>query len=113
MPFYFGAPYAPAEIWRHLENYTPTFYQNTVAKGVNVWVNIVNYVGRGVLISISNRLNLARDYRMAIDGGAFQTFTMGAELGLSFFIGFGTSIQVQHNRTVASGVSSLCVVLQE
>ena len=114
MPFYFASPYAPAEIWRNLETYNPTPYEDGQAAGPIAYFNIVNYVGRGILISIQNRVNIGRNYRMSVDGGAFiGPFQLTADDSITVLVGFTTSIQVQHQRTGATGADSICWVLQE
>ena len=113
MPFYFGAPYAPAAFWRHLEAYTPVRYGDAAGAGVLQWRDIVNYVGRGMVTTLSNFHTIARNYRMSIDGGAWILFSLTNTEIVTKVISFGTSIQIQHERTVASGVHSTCWVLQE
>ena len=113
MPFYFGSPYAPAAFWRYLEAYTSAWYQDTIGAGALQWRNIVNYVGRGVLMSVSSWVNPAVNFRMSVDGGAWILFTLENGEMIPTMTGFATSINVQHQRKVITGVLGKCWVLQE
>lgn len=112
MPFYFASPYAPADIWRFLEAYNPTPYAHTIGAGVLQWMDIINVVGRGHVVSLVNMNNgvLATNYRMSVDGGAWILFSLGWEMPITMNAGFAVSMRLQHQRTVAQGVDSLAWV---
>jgi len=113
LPFYFGSPYAPAAFWRHLEAYTPIQYVDTIGAGAMQWRNIANYVGRGIVTSIANFINPARNFRMSVDGGGWINFVMENGEVFNPMVGFDTSIQIQHQRTVAAAVNGHVWLIHE
>ena len=113
MPFYFGSPYAPAAFWRHLEAYTPIRFGDAAGAGVLQWRNVVNYAGRGMVTTLRNFHVNSVAYQMSIDGGGWIAFSLHNDEIVTKVTSFSTSIQIQHQRTVAQAVDSSCWVLHE
>jgi len=108
VPIIYGL--GPREVWRGLENYVPVFAVAGIPGGGGV--DVVNYVGRGILMSAQHAVGANPvATRIDIDG---ITIVNSADVPESsaFFIGFNTSLYV---RMTSGGVGggALVVYLHE
>ena len=93
------------DTWRGLENYVPAIAQAGIPGGGGV--DVVNYAGRGILMS-TNWSPAAAPVIVRVDIDGVTILNAAAPESMAFFIGFTVSLYV---RMVSGGVGGPATVV--